>query len=78
LPGAVFAVGADADVVVRGGQAREASSRVEADLDAARCLAAVAWVPVTCANGSEVVGDDGCSIRYEEPAATGTLKRGRW
>ncbi len=30
-------------------------------------------MPVTCANASEVVGADGCSIRYEEPAVTGTL-----
>src|SRR5882724_9845988 len=28
-----------------------------------RCLAVVAWDPVTCANGSDVVSDDGCSTR---------------
>jgi hypothetical protein len=40
---------------------------------APRCLSVVACVPVSWANGSEVVGEETSSTRYEEPATTGTL-----
>src|SRR5216683_6633519 len=38
-----------------------------------RCFAEVAGLPLTDANGSDVVGDEVSSTRYDRPACTGML-----